>query len=406
MSPIPTRPDVRGHGGRRHFLERFLTSSTLESAGPAAPGDPVMTRRLSTSLPADRNARRRAGFSLIELLIVITIIGILVSLLLVGVQAAVSRARVAQVVAEMKNFEQAIAQFQKELGIHPPSFIKIHESATLWATSGDTDTRSSRAILKQLWPNFDFTTMGDATASPAPVSSCNPTAGNNALDLNGDGDENDTLVLCGSECLVFFLGGLQKKDSPTMPLTSASLTGFSKVPTGPLARISSGGSSYGPYYEGFDSKRLVDLDSDGMPEYLDALPGQSRPLQYLSSYEGAGYRPYGRDGIHGNADDELLTNSMLWIYTRTKGSNTAAPGEPYNPKTFQIISPGFDREYGKGGIVDAENGVSDMTTAAPLHLPAGNTNIINTPNTTVTRVQPDTLYERDNIVNFLPAELH
>ena len=76
MSPLPTRLNVRGHGGRRHFLERFLTSSNLESAGLAAPGDPVMTRRLSPLRPAACNTHRRGGFSMIELLIVITVIAI------------------------------------------------------------------------------------------------------------------------------------------------------------------------------------------------------------------------------------------------------------------------------------------------------------------------------------------
>src|SRR5690606_10124611 len=122
--------------------------------------------------------------------------------------------------------EAAIRQFEAEFGIQPPSFIVLHESAAGWAT-GNAETRASRAILKQLWPSFDFATMGDGASAPAPVSFVNPVAGNNAVDLNGNGIESDTLYLCGSECLVFFLGGLQKRDSTTAPIASGSPMGFS-----------------------------------------------------------------------------------------------------------------------------------------------------------------------------------
>jgi len=330
---------------------------------------------------------------MIELLIVITVIAILAGLLLGGVNSVMSRARVATVVAEMKNLEQAIKQFEAEFGIQPPSFILLYErgafltSGNSWAQDSvatrEPLRRSSRATLKQLWPSFDFTHMGDAT--------------NHAFDINGNGTiDAEPIALNGAECLLFFLGGRQKIDTTVTP-NVVTMTGFSKVPTMPFAATV--GTASGPYYE-FNSKQIVDDgDGDGMFVYVDALPGQTKPIQYLSSYGGQGYRPYGLDGRDDTAAfqyDNELSGTLKWIYTRTTGSSASSPAEPYNPKSFQLISPGFDGEYGVGGTVDPDTGVK----AGTVYLPTGHNPA------TVVRAAGDVQFERDNIVNFLPAELH
>lgn len=357
-----------------------------------------MTRRAPIARPlsmarsnpmARPNQPGRGGFSMIELLIVITIIAILAGFLLSAVNGGITRARVAQVVAEMKNLEQGIRQFEAEFGTQPPSFILLYERGA-FLTSGNSwnqDSvpareslrRSSRAIIKQIWPSFDFINMGDATT--------------HSFDINGNGMiEAEPIALNGAECLVFFLGGREKIDTSTTPSTIFS-TGFSKVPATPFAATT--GSSAGPYYE-FNSRQFIDMDSDGFQEYLDAIPGQSKPIQYFSSYAGQGYRPYGQDGNASTTTDNEILGSLQWIYTRNTGASATSPAEPYNPKTFQLISPGFDGEYGIGGTVDPETGVKDGTIYLPAsHVP-----------TTVVRAAPNTQYERDNITSFLSGELH
>jgi prepilin-type N-terminal cleavage/methylation domain-containing protein len=322
--------------------------------------------------------RRRHGFSMIELLIVITIIAILVSLLLVGVQGAVSRARVAAVVAEIKNLEQAIQQFKAEFGTEPPSHIVLYEETTSatngWNTAGQ-ETRTSRSIIRQLWKDYDFAT---------------------AVDINHDGDTSDTIRLTGAECLVFFLGGVTSLDG-----TTVTCKGFSKVPSAPFTSLT--GARSGPYYE-FKPTQLIESTTaisgstnNRMYVYIDSIPGQARPIQYFSSYGGAGYRIYGLNGTLNNSatsDDEVIPSTMQWVYTKSAGSSTTA-GEVYNPNTFQLISPGLDGEYGPkaGGHVHPENGVQTgtmyFTTAISQTKDAAEANP-----------------ERDNITNFAGGEIH
>jgi len=64
-------------------------------------------------------SRRRAAFTLVELLVVITIIGILIGLLLPAVQSARSSARRAQNVNHLKQIGLAVAQYEQNFGVYP-----------------------------------------------------------------------------------------------------------------------------------------------------------------------------------------------------------------------------------------------------------------------------------------------
>jgi prepilin-type N-terminal cleavage/methylation domain-containing protein len=332
--------------------------------------------------PLHRRTSDRRGFSLIELLIVIVIIAILMSLLMVGIQAARNAARLTQCVAEIKNFEKAIEDFRLKFGVRPPSYIVLYETATGWTTA-NAETRTSRAIIREIWPSFDFLTNGDPTGSV--VGPNNPTPANGAIDINGDGDETDLLRLNGAECLAFFIGGMQQPAGTTGVVPR----GFSANPATPF--LSYTGNRLGPYLENMDSTRFRDLDNDGVREYLDPLPGQFNPLQYFSSYEGKGYRINGLDLTAGTVDDETittgtpLTQTLRSVYNEAQATTApASPAVPYNVKTYQIISPGFDGEYGYGGFCHRENGSKFVGTAGGD--PAGRDTVLS--------------QERDNITNF------
>ena len=331
--------------------------------------------------PAASRRSLRQAFSLIELMIVIVIIAILMSLLLAGVRGAMTTARNATVTVEFLNIEKAVQDFKSKFGAEPPSGIVLYE-ASGWlvpppasATPAEIAAAArSRALIRQIWPDFDFSLPRD---------------------INGDYDSADTITLNGAEALVFFLGGVSSTNVvdknggligvANAPVTTWAPLGFSANPENPLDR---GGARLGPFFE-IKINRLKNRDGltdpEGMPEYLDPLPGQTNPILYASSYGGRGYRDADVQLTSQPAYNAYLTpattpTGFAYVYRRYTGTVYPAPVTAFtaldalNPKTFQLISPGADGEYGWGGVLSQD---SEMI-----------------------ETQPQRYFERDNITNF------
>lgn len=307
-------------------------------------------------------SHRRNAFTLIELLIVITIIGILVGLLLPALSSVRTRVRQTQVRTEISQLDNAIGAFKNRFGIEPPSQITLYETATTgWSTDAN-----SRSLIRQIWPQFNF----DLTH-----------------DIDGDGTPNGPFTLTQGECLVFFLGGLPNP-SIVNGATVFSVSGFSKNPANPFTR---GGTREGPFFE-FQSNRFSDLGQAGFPEYKDSFPGQTKPYLYFSSYDGSGYREY-LTGVVPYDFSPTVTVPPVPILAYRQG--VAMPtATPFKSKSFQIVSPGQDYKYGVGGPYAP--GTSDP-------LPVWTVNTTTVPGwagSVFTVAATDRDAERDNITNF------
>jgi prepilin-type N-terminal cleavage/methylation domain-containing protein len=86
--------------------------------------------------------RKRFAFTLVELLIVITIIGILASLITVAAVGALKRARQAEIKAEMNEIDVALQTLKYKYGNYPPNS----------QGSGAQNYKNIRSYLKQIAP--------------------------------------------------------------------------------------------------------------------------------------------------------------------------------------------------------------------------------------------------------------
>ena len=285
---------------------------------------------------------KRFGFTLVELMIAMVVILILIGLLIPAVNSVRTNARNTAVRVEIESLTKGISDFNAVYGIDPPSSITLYESGVAGAT-GAWDQRSA-ALIRRMFPNFNF---------------------NLPRDINNDGDTTDTFTLTGAECLVFFLGGpiVGEEDvnangvldggedlNGNGKLDRGAPFGFAKNAANPFLLGADAnadgiiqpteidkGSREGPFME-FEVGRLIDIDGDFMREYCDELPNPTVPYVYASSYGGRGY----------DINDLNLNNTSVTSLSSVYMQGTLA----FNTKTFQIISPGYDRVFGTGGFVE------------------------------------------------------
>jgi general secretion pathway protein G len=337
-----------------------------------------------------RRPTPRRGFTLIEHLVVITIIGVLVALLVPVIAGAVRQANEARVSSEVQLMVQGLAEFKNRYGDYFPSRIILSEDGVYPVTdntllgaytgwiigynapgspiygalpAGKTTAGADMTVGELAQRSVRFMRKFFAKATPPSV---NPPVFH---DFNGNGVlDAGQIYLEGHECLVFFLGGIPS-------FSGVGVSGFGRNPAFPFVSDNpgmGGTTNRTPALFDFQANRLVDEDSDGLPAFLDpqgsaqALPGEGNLhfYAYFSGYGGNQYDPNDVNFVEEPTPRRFATNPGYASIGGGTGVMNSLPPNPYtgseallaqgfanfiNPNGFQIISAGSDGYYGPGG---------------------------------------------------------
>ena len=280
----------------------------------------------------------RGGFTLVELLIAIAVIGILAGMLSYALIPAWSRAKEFTIQQEMNQLEQALEQFKIKYGFYPPSFVRIQNPGDVNSDGSINDLDRVAALLpyiNRIAPNHgeDAGTVGSR-----PIDLWWAAVGSNIGFAEGDD-------------LVFWLSGLTKNQQ--FPLTGNG--------TATPVAYDDGSFEREIFFE-FKQAQLV-LEAGGVAHY-NQPQGKEFPYLYID-HESYGWGP-------------TLT-TPIWYDGYSAGPNGAGGVLYENPDTFQLVTFGLDGLPGAPaiptGTVDA--GVIGNWTHWLATGPAADDNICN-----------------------------
>ena len=264
-----------------------------------------MTTRLSQS----QSGRR--GFTLVELLVVITVIGILVGMLVAAVIPVMRRAREAAIQFEMKQIEQSVENFRNDFGFYPPTWNAI--------AAGD-DVTSANNLLRFINSIAPNNREGVGAPGSRPVDTWWTTVGTHINPGNG-------------EDLVFWLSGMSK--NLQFPLTNTGSTAAADMPDAyPSSNTDARNDFERQDYFEFDSGQLVPNGPGNVVAGYDQAAGADTPWLYVDS---ANYAT-------GGAYHVLVAGTPIYE----------------NPSTFQLYCGGIDKDLG--------NSLGDPLALSLIHI--------------------------------------
>ncbi len=277
---------------------------------------------------------RRGGFTMVELLVVMTIIAILVALVAAAVTKVIGKGDEVRARNEITQLATGIQAFKTKYQVsYVPDTIVLKNNLAAYNLSNPLEA-ASLLYLKTVWPRLGSGNAGNLIPWDGQTT-------------NGRTPSNPgaSYVLQGHQALVFFLGGAR-------PNNGTSCIGFSSDPTNPMETTST--SNRDTFYD-FSPDRLFLVSGASFPSYKDAYGTQ--PYLYFSATKA------------GNDYSAASTQLGVSPYVARGGIKFA------NANSFQIVCAGKDGQFGAGGKYWAggdngpdANGADDMANFHPVLL--------------------------------------
>jgi prepilin-type N-terminal cleavage/methylation domain-containing protein len=272
---------------------------------------------------------QRGGFTLVEMLTVIVIIGILAGLV-VGASVAVrNAARRAIIITEIKQLEMALQNYKSEMGEYPPDFA--------FCERGDKVGEEARARvvrhLRKAWPRMSLGTGNTEAQFDVFLGKVGLTRTTMAGTLNP------------STALAFWLGG--------MPDADGQPRGFHSDPAEPFKL---GEPRTKPYFD-FDKNRLGPEGAAVRLQFFPAKIQPASPYVYFravkigAKYEygavnGTTFTPVKVDFGGDNICVPYLEDACDPPDSPVNPDDATLPARIWRaPETYQILSAGLDGVY-------------------------------------------------------------
>lgn len=296
--------------------------------------------------------RRRRGFTLVELLMVMMIIAILAALLMSGVNAAWISVGRARVLSELSQLETALNNYKADKGEYPPGLPGAYGAvATVNVT---TRSNQLNAHMSRAFPRFinrvNFLNGTTFLVRNLGGTAAAPTYATRSLNLN---------TLDPAETYLFFLNGLPILQN-NVP---QGFDGFNADPVNPLvpapdpSNTSSqvGRSRTRPLFD-VDPKRLIDKDGDGFPEYLPADKSPAPIVyfvngQYAASATAPYYFPNTTNFSNHSAYSTTFGYAVPYAARKPLAMNDSEAWK--NPQGIQLITAGSDAKWGSTTVPTA-----------------------------------------------------